>query len=120
MGKILIQETDKSVMEAITFALEIEGFDVWSFNKCDQEFLYTIEVIKPHVVLLDYYLDGHLSIEICGLIKQQHPGLPVIALSCTDNIIDKYSAYGFSDCIPKPFDLNFLYEKINAQLPAVL
>ena len=72
--------------------------------------------------LLDYKLDGDKSREICAKIKEKYPNLPVVAMSCNNNIHEDYNKNGFDDYIPKPFGLDLLYRVIRAHIksPATL
>jgi DNA-binding response OmpR family regulator len=54
---------------------------------------------------------------MCKLIKAKYPNLPVLALSCNNNIHDIYSLYGFNDYIKKPFDLDELYAILRKHIP---
>jgi DNA-binding NtrC family response regulator len=67
--------------------------------------------------MLDYRLDGKVCIEICQQIKASYPHLPVIAMSCNNNINNVYDQYGFDDYIPKPFDLDMLYRTLRKHIP---
>lgn len=108
METIIVQDNDESILDVLTFALESEGFTVYPLIDCDN-FLQLIDQARPHVVMLDYRLDGKRCREICGEIKAKFPNLPVIALSCNTNIHEIYAQHGFDDYISKPFDLDLLY-----------
>jgi len=109
METILIQETDRSILDILTIALQMEGFDVFAMLADDQYFMDKIEETRPHVVLLDFRLDGQICIDMCRLIKNKYPHLPVLALSCNTNIDVVYDRYGFDGYIKKPFDIDQLY-----------
>ncbi|MDB5135599.1 MAG: response regulator receiver [Mucilaginibacter sp.] len=109
METIVVQETDKEVLEVLTIALQMEGFKVFASQNLDKNILDLVEKQKPHVVMLDYRLKGDAAIEMCKLIRKKYPYLPVIALSCNSNIHNIYSQQGFADYIEKPFDLDLLY-----------
>jgi len=108
---------DASILEMLQFALETEGYEVFPVPDHDQDFLALIEQVRPQVVMLDYILDGKASIEACRHIHEQYPHLPVIALSCNNNINEVYSNDGFDDYIPKPFDLELLYAVLRKHIP---
>ncbi len=112
MKKVIIQETDETILEVINVALCMEGFDVIPIHTCDESILPLIEEQKPHVVMLEFFLDGVSCIEICELIKNKYPRLPVVALSCNYHINEVYDKYGFDDFIRKPFDLKVLYKVV--------
>jgi DNA-binding response OmpR family regulator len=109
MDTVVIQETDREIMDVLTLALEMEGFEVHPVIDFDDKFLDIIEEVRPHVVLLDYRLSGEHCIEMCHEIKNRYPHLPVIALSYNNNIQQEYNRKGFDDYIKKPFDLDVLY-----------
>ncbi|MFP3675089.1 hypothetical protein SB724_19945, partial [Bacillus sp. SIMBA_031] len=60
MHTIIIQETDPGVLDVLTEALTIEGFDVLPILNVEEDFLQLIDLHRPHVVVLDYRLDGSM------------------------------------------------------------
>ena len=120
MQTIIIQDTDASILDILTIALQMENFQVYSVLDYDSNFLDLIDELRPHVVMLDYKLDGKACIKICHQIKAKYPHLPVIALSCNHNINEEYDKYGFDDYIPKPFDLDLLYTVLRKHIPRKL
>lgn len=109
MEKIIVQDTDQTVLEMLTAALEMDNFQVYPIMDFDDDFLSLIEKLRPHVVMLDYPLHGERCLETCQRIKQEYPHLPVIASSCNNNIHQEYNKLGFDGYIEKPFDLDLLY-----------
>lgn len=109
MEKILIQDSDAAILDILKQALEIENFKVHTVMDAESNFLELIDRFRPHVVILDYKLHGTVAKEICAKIKEKYPHLPVIAISCNQNIHNEYSKAGFDDYIEKPFDLGHLY-----------
>lgn len=109
MEAIIIQETDESILDVLTIALEQENYQVYALKEDDCDFLALIEKTRPHVVMLDYRLSGERCIEIFRQIKAVYPHLPMIALSCNDNINSVAIELGFDDYIKKPFDIEHLY-----------
>jgi DNA-binding NtrC family response regulator len=116
METIVVQETDKAVLDVLTIALQMEGFKVFASEHLDKSILDLIEKERPHVVLLDYRLKGDAAVEMCKLIGEKYPHLPVIALSCNSNIHNIYSEQGFADYIEKPFDLHLLYSVLRKHI----
>lgn len=117
METIIVQETDKDILDMLAVALEYDGFQVYSVLGYDSNFLELIDQIRPHVIMLDYQLSGQQSIEICHQIKSEFPHLPVVALSCNQNIHEEYNKFGFDDYIKKPFDLDMLYRILRKHIP---
>jgi len=117
MDTIVVQETDRDVLDVLYTALEIGGFNVYALSALDDDFLELIDKARPHVVVLDYVLSGEQCIFICREIKRKYPQLPVLALSCNSNIYDLYRKNGFDGYIEKPFDLDKLYEILHRHIP---
>jgi DNA-binding response OmpR family regulator len=117
METVIIQDTDPSILDILTIALQMENFRVYSLLNFDNNFMEMIAERKPHVIMLDYRLDGKVCIEICHQVKAKYPHLPVIAMSCNSNINDEYDKFGFDDYIPKPFDLDHLYSILRKHIP---
>lgn len=109
METIIVQDTDKAVLEVLTLALEMENFKVYPLQDSEANFIELIEKNRPHVVMLDFRIDGKKSLEILKVIKTSYPNLPVIAMSCNNNINTVALASGFDGYIEKPFDFDLLY-----------
>lgn len=116
METIIVQDTDKDVLEVLTLALELENFKVFPLQDCDVDFIELIEKNRPHVVMLDFRIDGRKCIEILRTIKGKYPHLPVIAMSCNNNINTVAYASGFDGYIEKPFDFDLLYSILRGHI----
>lgn len=119
METIIIQDTDKDILELLTAALELEHFKVFSVMGYETDLLGMIGRTRPHVVMLDYRLEGSDCVRICRQIKARYPHLPVVAMSCNSNINEVYDRHGFDDYIKKPFDLDRLYVVLRKHIPQV-
>jgi DNA-binding response OmpR family regulator len=117
METIIIQDTEKDILEILTAALELEHFKVFSVMDNETDLLGMIDKVRPHVVVLDYRLEGKECVRICREIKSRYAHLPVVAMSCNSNIHEVYDQHGFDDYIHKPFDLNHLYEVLRKHAP---
>lgn len=116
MKTIIVHETDEHILEVLTLALEIENYKVYLVKDCEANFLAIIKQVNPDVVILDYRLDGKKSIEILKTIKGPYQMLPVIAISCNNNINTVAYALGFDGYIEKPFDLDLLYRVLRSHI----
>lgn len=117
METILVQDKDDAVLDVLTLALQEEGFEVISVNTCDEEkILELIDKKRPHVVMLDVRLSDEDCINVSKLIKRKYQHLPVIALSCNNNVHEEYDKHGFDGYIKKPFDLDLLYKIIRKHI----
>ena len=117
MSTIILQETDPHVLDVLQTALAEENFSVYAMQHCDEDFMKLIEETRPHVVMLDYRLDGKKCLEIFVEIKNRYPHLPLIALSCNHNINTVAPELGFDGYIAKPFDLDELYRTLRRFIP---
>lgn len=117
MDKIVIQETDRAVVDVLKIALTEAGFEVYATDHLSADFLDIIAAKQPNVVMLDYKLRGQEAINVCNQIKQRLPHLPIIALSCNYNIDQEYRQHGFDDFIRKPFDIDLLVRIIRKHIP---
>jgi DNA-binding response OmpR family regulator len=115
--EIIIQDTDQDILEILKYALEAEGFEVYALMDGEDDILALIDEHRPHVVMLDYRLEGKVCLDVLEKIKVKYPHLPVIAMSCNNNINEVYSRFGFDDYIPKPFDLDHLYLTLRKYIP---
>jgi DNA-binding response OmpR family regulator len=117
METIIIQDTEKDILDILTTALELEHFKVFTVLEQQNDLLNMIATLRPHVVILDYRLGGGDCAHICREIKKRYPHLPVIAMSCNSNINEVYDRQGFDDYIEKPFDLEHLYRVLRKHIP---
>lgn len=101
----------------LTEALTLEGLDVLPIASPNEDFLALMDQYRPHVVILDYKLDGEICKQTCFRIKQHYPHLPIIAMGCNYNIDRLYGKNGFDACIRKSFDLDQLYSILKRYIP---
>lgn len=113
MKKVLILDNDEGVLDVMNEALNYEGFDVKAIEATDNIFS-TIDGFDPDLVILDYILSGINGGEICHQIKANPTttNLPVIIISAYPRVIKSLGYYGCDDFIAKPFDLDYIVERI--------
>lgn len=116
METILVQQTDPGTLEVITVALQFEGFRVCGLIDYDENILAMIKRHHPKLVLLDCRLKYYSGRQISHWIRAHFPGLPLIALSCNNDIDEHYMTLGFNDFLKKPLDLEQLYQVVRKHL----
>lgn len=116
METIMVQETDAATLDVLRTALQMKGFRVFSLTSDSENVLDLISRYHPKVVLLDCWLSNHSGKQVCQWIKAHFKNLPVIALSCDNNIDAQYKVLGFDDFLKKPFGLDQLYRTVRKQL----
>jgi two-component system, NtrC family, nitrogen regulation response regulator NtrX len=108
---ILIVDDEADIRELVAGILEDEGFSVRSAKDAD-EALTAIEARRPHLVLLDIWLEGSRldGLALLEVVKGQHPDLPVVMISGHGNIETAVAAIkrGAYDFIEKPFNADRL------------
>ncbi|MCB1511768.1 MAG: sigma-54-dependent Fis family transcriptional regulator, partial [Hyphomicrobiaceae bacterium] len=103
---ILVVDDEADIRELVSGILEDEGHRCRLARDSD-EALLAIEARKPHLVILDIWLQGSRldGLEVLNIIRKVHPDLPVIIISGHGNIETAVTAIkrGAYDYIEKPF-----------------
>ncbi|MGB3720129.1 MAG: sigma-54-dependent Fis family transcriptional regulator [Proteobacteria bacterium] len=103
---ILVVDDEADIRELVSGILEDEGHRCRLARDSD-EALRAIEERKPHLVILDIWLQGSRldGLEVLSIIKRVHPDLPVVIISGHGNIETAVTAIkrGAYDYIEKPF-----------------
>ncbi len=115
MNQILIVEDDEIIGGGVKFFLEKKGFYV--------KLVETAKEAKKalagsfDLLLLDQNLPDGTGLELCKQIRA-NSNLPIIFLTAMDTNEDMIEGFraGCDDYIPKPFDVEILYQRILAVL----
>jgi two-component system nitrogen regulation response regulator NtrX len=103
---ILIVDDEADIRDLVSGILEDEGHRTRLARDSD-EALRAIEERRPHLVILDIWLQGSRldGLEVLSIIKRTHPDLPVVIISGHGNIETAVTAIkrGAYDYIEKPF-----------------
>ncbi len=103
---ILIVDDEADIRDLVSGILEDEGHSTRLARDAD-EGLKAIEERRPHLVILDIWLQGSRldGLEMLSAIKKAHPDLPVVIISGHGNIETAVTAIrrGAYDYIEKPF-----------------
>jgi len=103
---ILVVDDEADIRELVSGILEDEGHTCRLARDSD-EALLAIEARKPHLVVLDIWLQGSRldGLEVLSIIRKVHPDLPVVIISGHGNIETAVTAIkrGAYDYIEKPF-----------------
>ena len=116
MAHILLVEDDSDIMRINRSFLEKEGYSVHCANSVQQA-SFLLEECIPDLVLLDVMLPDGDGMDFCAILRQKTQA-PVIFLTArdeNDSIIRGFRSGG-DDYITKPYDLNVLKARIEAQL----
>src|SRR5512138_1532832 len=103
---ILVVDDEADIRELVSGILEDEGHRCRLARDSD-EALRAIEERRPHLVILDIWLQGSRldGLEVLSVIKRTYPDLPVVIISGHGNIETAVTAIkrGAYDYIEKPF-----------------
>ncbi len=113
---ILIVDDEKTLVKALTFNLEKEGFRVEPAYD-GEEALQKVFSLKPDVVVLDLMLPEVDGFEVCRRIRKKLD-TPIIMLTARSEDIDKVLGLelGADDYLTKPFNSRELVARIKAVL----
>lgn len=117
MSKILVVDDDLDILVVMEILLTMKGFSVEVTAKWENTF-DKVASFKPDLILLDVLISGNDGRTICKQLKSQANtrDIPIIMFSAHPSAAATIADYGANDFIAKPFDVNDLLKKINAQL----
>lgn len=114
--KILVVEDEKSIADAIVYALKREGFLVeTAYNGI--EALEKFNIFKPDAMILDVMLPGIDGYEVLKRLEGRK-SMGIIMLTAKEDILNKVLGLelGADDYITKPFDMRELLARIRSLL----
>jgi two-component system response regulator RegX3 len=116
---ILVVDDEQSYRDALTVALEREGFAVETAAD-GVEALDRFEAVQPALVLLDVMLPRVSGVDVCRQIRT-HSRVPIIMVTARNAEIDAVVGLevGADDYVTKPFRLRELIARVRAALRRV-
>jgi len=113
---VLVVDDEKTLVKALTFNLEKEGFRVEQAYD-GEEALTKVFSLKPDIVVLDLMLPKVEGFEVCRQIRKK-TDVPIIMLTARGEDIDKVLGLelGADDYLTKPFNSRELVARIKAIL----
>jgi two-component system alkaline phosphatase synthesis response regulator PhoP len=117
--KILIVDDEADLVETVRFPLEMEGYHVLvSYN--GEDALNQARKEKPDLILLDLMLPKLDGYRVCRLLKfdDRYKHIPILMLTAKTQEKDKILGMetGANEYITKPFEMDFLLNKVKAYL----
>ena len=115
--QLLVVDDDADILKVLKANLELYGFlaeTAESWGKAKE----VLAVQIPDLIILDLTLPDGDGVEICRLLKEEYPGIPVIMLTARDSVSDKVMGFesGADDYIVKPFETLELIARVKACL----
>lgn len=114
--RVLVVEDEAAIVEAVSYALELEGFQVASAQG-GREGLEAARRLNPSVVILDVMLPGMSGLDVCRQLRRESD-VPIIMLTAKEGEADKVAGLelGADDYMTKPFSMRELVARVRAQL----
>lgn len=114
--RVLIVEDEKSLVESISYALELEGFEVL-VAATGRDGVEQARLGNPSVILLDVMLPESSGLDVCRQIRTTSD-VPIIMLTARDSEADKVAGLelGADDYVTKPFSMRELMARVRAQI----
>jgi len=115
MSRILMIEDDKEITALLEAYLPRYALEVFSVS-LPSTALEKLSIEKYDLVLLDLGLPEMDGLQLCRIIKQEYPSLPVIISTARADVSDKVVAFdaGADDYIAKPYEPRELVARIQA------
>ncbi len=116
MTRLLVVEDEESIVDALSYMLRKEGFEV-AIASTGPAALAEMERSGADLVLLDLMLPGLPGTEVCRQLRLKS-NVPVIMLTAKDTEVDKVVGLelGADDYVTKPFSSRELVARIRAVL----
>lgn len=115
MKKILIVEDEKDMVTGLKFNLEARDYTVIIAYDGDTGYQKALKE-QPDLVILDLMLPKRNGYEVCKLLKEEVPDLPIIMLTAKSQEAEIVTGLelGADDYITKPFSVLELLARIKA------
>ncbi|MFK7787126.1 MAG: response regulator transcription factor [Crocinitomicaceae bacterium] len=113
MKRICLVEDEKSLAEMIQLNLELEGFEVITFDDGQKAQNHFSSELGYDLFILDVMLPHVNGIDLCKQIRTQS-NTPILFLSAKGTTVDRIQGLkaGANDYLPKPFDLEELLLRV--------
>src|SRR4051794_710599 len=114
---VLVVDDDPQLREALTRALQLDGYDVATASNGAQA-LEAVSNRRPDLMVLDVMMPYVGGLDVCRTLRQRRDKLPILVLTARDEVGDRVAGLdaGADDYLTKPFAL----EELRARLRALL
>jgi two-component system response regulator MprA len=116
-ARVLVVDDDPQLREALTRALELDGYDVSTASN-GLKALEAVGAARPDVMVLDVMMPYVGGLDVCRTLRERGDRLPILVLTARDEVGDRVAGLdaGADDYLTKPFAL----EELRARLRALL
>ena len=117
MIKVLMVEDDKEIIELLEQFLAKYSITLFSVT-LPSTALEKLEIERFDLILLDLGLPQMDGLDLCKIIKQKYPNIPLIISTARAEVSDKVIAFelGADDYVAKPYDPRELVARIKAHV----
>ena len=112
MRKILVADQEEAICMLYAEELIEDGYDVVSISNPD-DFMQTVGVEKPDLILLDIWMVENGNDTLRRDIRRNLNGIPILLTTTYTTCKQHLSYLGFDDIVMKSFNLDELKAKIN-------
>ena len=119
MKRILIVDDEQDIVESLKFVLEVSGFTCYcAYN--GEDGLRMAKELSPDLIILDVMIPKINGYKISRLLKsdKKYKDIPIIMVTARSQEEDKLigEETGADEYITKPFDLDFVVQRVQAHL----
>ncbi|MDQ3067903.1 MAG: response regulator transcription factor [Actinomycetota bacterium] len=116
IGRILVADDERDILDAVAYALTAEGFDVEVVTDGEAA-LAAAQREEFDVVLLDVLMPGLSGTEVCRRLRADSI-VPILMLTAKDAEVDRVLGLevGADDYVTKPFSIAELVGRVHAIL----
>ena len=114
--RVLVVEDEPALVDSISYALEVEGFEVVSATTW-RDALIQARRTSPSLILLDVMLPESSGLDVCREIRSESD-VPIIMVTARDSEADKVAGLelGADDYVTKPFSTRELMARVRAHI----
>src|SRR4051795_6632733 len=114
---VLVVDDDPQLREALTRALQLDGYDVSTANNGAQA-LDAVSNRRPDLMVLDVMMPYVGGLDVCRTLRERRDRLPILVLTARDEVGDRVAGLdaGADDYLTKPFALDELRARLRALL----
>jgi len=116
VGKVLLVDDDKTLLDVLRYNLEKENYDVVTASD-GAEALELARAENPDLIILDVMLPGLDGLEVCRILRKETT-VPIVMLTAKGEEVDRVVGLelGADDYVTKPFSVRELLARVRATL----
>ena len=110
---VAIVDDDASVRRTLEYAFQSRGFSTVPYINGEDLLAGDLNV---HAVVMDTDMPGRLGYEICAVVKERRPDLPVVGTSGRPDYAQSWTQAGAVAFFAKPFSIFEVVDKVKPYL----